>query len=176
MKNILPILAGGAILFAATRANASAQTKTSKAGIGLIKEFEGFSAVPYDDGPGIKAIGYGTTNKADVPESLFSGKPITEQKATQLLKQHLRTSVEPAIDRLVQVPLTQNEYDALSSLVYNIGEGNFANSTVLRELNKGNKNAAAEAFLLWNKAGGEVIAGLDRRRNAEKRLFSGGTA
>jgi lysozyme len=172
VKNILPLILGGAALFAFSRARASgAQTKTGAAGINLIKEFEGFRATPYPDGDGVLAIGYGTTNKSDVPSYLFNGQPITENQATELLKQHLRTSVEPAIARLVNVPLYQNEYDALSSLIYNIGEGNFANSTVRRQLNAGNKQEAAFAFSMWNKAGGKVIEGLNRRRAAERSLF-----
>jgi len=173
MKNLIPIAAAAAALFALSRANASnSGLRTTSRGVNLIKEFEGFRPTPYKDGEFL-AIGYGTTQKSDVPASLFNGTPITEAQATALLKQHLANSVEPAIATLVQVPITSNEHDALASFIYNIGQGNFANSTLLRELNNGNRGKAADAFLLWNKASGKVVEGLNRRRAAERGLFLG---
>ena len=69
------------------------------------------------------------------------------------------------------VPLHQHEYDAFLSLAYNIGPGAFAKSSALRKFNEGDKRGAADAILLWNKAGGRVLAGLTRRREAERALF-----
>ncbi len=71
----------------------------------------------------------------------------------------------------VTVPLNQNQFDALVSLTYNIGSGAFNNSTLLKKLNKGDYQGAADQFLVWNKAGGKVMKGLVRRREAEQALF-----
>lgn len=178
MKNALPLLLGGIAAFFLMNRGASASgpsangTKISSDGINIIKKFEGFEPLPYDDG-GIMAIGYGTTKQSDVSPALFDGRPITEAQATELLYQHIQRNVDPPIDRLVTFPINQNQRDALASLIYNIGQGNFANSTVLRELNQGNIPEAADAFLLWNKAGGAVSPGLVNRRSAERSLFLG---
>lgn len=82
---------------------------------------------------------------------------------------------EDAVKRLVNVPINACEFGALVSLVYNIGEGNFAKSTVLKELNKGHRSRAAAAFLMWNKGGfpARVLPGLRIRRLRERRLFLG---
>lgn len=94
----------------------------------------------------------------------------TEEEAGELLQKDL-ISREDAVNELVKVRLNQNQFDALVSFVYNIGEGNFETSSVLKWINLGDYKAAAKSFRFWNKAGGKVYLGLTRRRAAEKELF-----
>ena len=78
---------------------------------------------------------------------------------------------EPEVERLITSPLNQNQWDALISFTYNLGAANLESSTLRRLLNVGSYLAAAEQFPRWNKAGGQVLAGLSRRRAAERALF-----
>lgn len=143
--------------------------KTSQKGIDLIKRFEGLELEAYQDIAGIWTIGYGHTGPDVKP-----GMKISEREAEDLLKADLKPR-EQAVERLVKVPLNQNEFDALVSFVYNVGEGAFRKSTARRRLNNGDRIGAAEALTWWNKAtiGGVLteVAGLTRRRAAEKALF-----
>jgi lysozyme len=139
--------------------------------IDLIKESEGLRLKAYKPTPNdVWTIGYGHTKTA------FGGMVISEEVAEDLLREDLDW-VEKAIDKWVKVDLTQNQYDALASLVFNIGEGNFAKSSVLRWTNSKNFVAAADSFLLWNKQRNkttgklEVLNGLTTRRRKEKELF-----
>lgn len=158
--------------------------KTSRTGAHLIADFEGFPnrGRPYNDPVGLATVGYGhliarrRVNDADrharwLPDQARPGV-LTQAEAERLLLHDL-TRFEDAVHRQVHVPLSQNEFDALVSLVYNIGEGNFANSTVLRRLNAGDRHGAAEAFLMWTKAGDppRPLDGLVRRRSTERALF-----
>lgn len=138
--------------------------KTNEKGLTLIKRFEGLRLEAYQDVVGIWTIGYGHTRTAK------PGMKITEREAEALLREDLREA-ERTVARLVQIPLSSNEFSALVSLVFNIGPGAFARSTVLRLLNKGDRTGAAEAFKMWNRAGGRIVAGLTNRREAEQRLF-----
>ena len=137
---------------------------TDQAGRSLIEQFEGCSLHAYLDQRGIPTIGYGHTQGATM------GQTCTQAEADAWLAEDLATA-EQAVSRLVKVPLTQNQFDALVSLCYNIGQGNFAESTVLRLLNAGSIQGSAEAILMWNKTGGVINPGLMRRREAEKALF-----
>lgn len=137
---------------------------TSPIGRKLIEEFEGFSPSAYKDQNGIPTIGVGHTS------GVHMGDTCNITQAEQFLADDLKTA-EAAINDLVQVPLTQNQFDALVSLVYNIGRGNFACSTVLRSLNENQYLAASAAILIWNKVNGKVNPGLQRRREAERKLF-----
>lgn len=144
--------------------------KVNAAAIALIKEFEGFRASAYKDPVGIWTIGYGTTANAGVGIVPKAGMTITEAEATEYLWRAVdkfAAQVEAALTR----PATGNEFGAMVSLAYNIGPGAFKRSTVLREFNAGNVRAAADAFLMWNRAGGTVLRGLTRRREAERKLF-----
>lgn len=139
--------------------------------IDLIKRYEGLELVAYLPTPNDKwTIGYGHTKTAK------KGMVITEYQADELLRQDL-SWVEECIDRLVSKPLNQNQYDATASLVFNIGEGNFSKSSVLRLINEGQYTNAADAFLMWskqrNKSTGklEILRGLTRRREEERKLF-----
>ncbi len=137
---------------------------TSPNGRKLIESFEGLRLTAYLDQRGIATCGYGHT------ASVKMGDTCTPEQADEWLAGDLATA-EGAVNRLVKVPLTQNQFDALVSLCFNIGQGNFAESTVLRDLNGGYIIPAACAILDWNKTNGQVNSGLVNRRNAEKALF-----
>jgi lysozyme len=140
----------------------------SDAGLTLIKSFESFQADAYLDAVGIPTIGYGTTKIDGQPVKL--GMTCTMQEATGWLKSDL-SKFEDFIQDKVNVPLTQNQFDALCSLVYNIGPGNFQSSSCLLALNQKQYKTAQARFLLWNKAKGKVLKGLSRRRVAEAAMF-----
>ena len=142
----------------------------NQAGLALIKEFEGFRANAYLDPVGIWTIGYGTTSAAGVGITVKPGMRITEAKAASYLSAAIN-KFAAQIDPLITQPITENERAAFLSLAYNIGPGAFAKSSALRKFNEGDKRGAADAILLWNKAGGRVLAGLTRRREAERALF-----
>ncbi len=140
------------------------------AAIDLIKEFEGFEAKAYRDPVGIWTIGYGTTKAAGVVVDPKSGMEITQDDAERYLQLAVQ-KFAAQVEGMITVPVNENQFGALVSLAYNIGPGAFKGSTVLRKLNDGDYQGAADAFLMWNKAGGKVLAGLVRRRNAERELF-----
>ena len=137
-----------------------------KAGIDLIKQFEGLSLKAYPDpatGAEPWTIGIGHTG------GVRPGDVITEARAEQLLRQDLGR-FEMAVRKLCPIT-TQNQFDALVSLAFNIGEGNLKDSTLRRLHNEGNYVAAAGQFERWNRANGKVMAGLTRRRAAEAALY-----
>jgi lysozyme len=152
------------------------ELKTSNKGRQLIKKFEGSGPVingmyqPYLCPANVWTIGWGATKGLDGSAITQKTKPITDEEAEKLLSHHL-VHFEDAIKRLVTIPLNQNQFDALVSLVYNIGSGNFTKSTLLRFLNTNDVLGAADQFLVWRKAGGRVMAGLERRRSEERELF-----
>ena len=139
--------------------------KTSQVGLSLVAEFEGFRAEPYPDIGGKLSIGFGHLIK---PTESFTS--LTYAQAQALLSQDMEP-VDNALTSLVQVPVTQNQWDALASLTYNIGSGNFMHSTLLRRLNGGDKAGAAQQFLVWVCLDGHPVDGLRRRRAAERQLF-----
>ena len=140
--------------------------RTSQKGVSLIKAFEGLRLKAYQDSVGVWTIGYGATRGVSAAMS------ITAEQAERMLQNDLGR-FEPDLDRLVQVPLSQNQWDALMSFVYNLGAANLGSSTLLKLLNSGDYAGAAEQFPRWNKAGGQVLAGLTKRRAAERQLFLG---
>ena len=142
----------------------------NKATLGLIKEFEGLRLEAYKDPVGIWTIGYGTTGRADIGVIPKAGMVITEAQASEYLERVV-DKFAAAIRPHITAPVNDNEFGAMVSLAYNIGPGAFAKSSVLRHFNAGDKAKAAQSFLLWNKAGGKVLAGLVRRRTAERDLF-----
>lgn len=142
--------------------------KTSEAGVALIKQFEGFpyNGRPYQDMVKVWTIGYGHTEGVG-PHS----KPITIQQASELLRRDLDKKYAPAVSAL-QLPLGQHQFDALVSFIYNCGPGAISADThVGRALRAKQWQAAADALLMWNKAGGKPVEGLTRRRKAERALF-----
>lgn len=132
----------------------------------LVETFEGCRLTAYRDDNGIWTIGYGHTGKYVTSVSACS-----QYQAEKWLDEDL-VAADRALAWLVKAPVNQNEYDALVSLVFNIGQGNFASSTCLRELNQGNMDAACAAIGMWNKVAGQVSPGLVRRREAEQALFA----
>ncbi|QOZ81965.1 MULTISPECIES: lysozyme [Chromobacterium] len=134
-------------------------------GIKLIQQFEGLRLKAYQDAVGVWTIGYGHTGPDVTP-----GLVITQAQADALLARDL-SRFETGVTRLVQVPLNQNQFDALVSFSYNLGLGSLQNSTLLRLLNQRDYAGAAAQFPRWNKAGGKVLPGLTRRRAAEQALF-----
>lgn len=144
--------------------------KTGQAGIDLIKKFEGLQLKPYLCPAGIPTIGYGSTLYPDGTRVKTTDKPITKDKAEDILRATLG-SYERAVNNLVKVPLTQNQFDALVSFTYNVGGVNLADSTLLKLLNKKDYVGAAKEFDRWTKAKGKVLPGLVVRRDDEQKLF-----
>ena len=141
--------------------------KISDAGIDLICHYEGVRLQAYPDpatGGDPWTIGYGST------KHVHPGMVITLDEAKQRLREDLEDA-EKAITRLVMAPLDQSQFDALVSLVFNIGEGNFAKSTLLKKLNAHDYLGAAAQFSVWNRANHKPMLGLTRRRAAERDHF-----
>jgi lysozyme len=136
----------------------------SPSGLELIMRFEDFKPKPYDDGGGTLTIGYGHTRTAIMPAS------ITEEEGVELLKKDLEYFEGIVQDNLL-VAVNHNQYSALVSFAFNVGEGNFRNSTLLKKVNNNNMSAAANEFEKWTRVGKERSLGLARRREAEKQLF-----
>lgn len=137
--------------------------------IDLIAEFEGFRSEAYKCPSGVWTVGYGTTNAVRLMK-IGPGAVVTEPQARELLRRTLEKFVDGLRPLLTREPSSE-QWAAMLSLAYNIGPGAFARSSVLRWFNRGDYERAADAFLLWNKAGGKVLKGLVRRREAERRLF-----
>ena len=142
--------------------------KTSANGINLICGFEGLELKAYDDGVGVWTIGYGTTIVNGI--KVKKGDTCTIEQAKSYMVQDLK-KFESAVDTSVKVTITQNQFDALVSLAYNIGTGAFKSSTLLKKLNAKDFKGAAAQFDRWNRAGGKVMQGLVNRRAKERKLF-----
>lgn len=148
--------------------------RVSQAGIDLIKSFEGFSAKPYVD-PGTGAepitIGYGTTIYPGGKKVTMKDASVTEAQALGFLTDEVNEKAHN-VERMVKVQLNDNEFAALVSFAYNVGWQALEKSTLMKLLNAGtDRVAVADQFLRWNKAGGKEMAGLTRRRQAERSLF-----
>ncbi|NTU76220.1 MAG: lysozyme [Alphaproteobacteria bacterium] len=139
--------------------------QVNSAGVALIKNFEGLHLAPYLCPGKIWTIGYGHTR------TVHANMKITPDQAEQLLEDDLRL-VEKAVARLVKVPLTDNQFAALVSFSFNVGAANFERSTLLKLLNRGWYEQVPAQFMRWNRASGEVLGGLSRRRAAEARLWN----
>ena len=136
----------------------------SNTGIDLIKHFEGCETEAYLCPAGVPTIGYGHIKGVQM------GDVITETQAHEMLVEEL-DEYESYINDLVTVGLNQNQFDAMVSWVYNLGGGNLRASTLLKVLNSGNYEGVPAQIMRWNKAGGKVLEGLTRRRQAEADLF-----
>jgi len=143
--------------------------RASENGINLIKRFEGCRLTAYQDSVGVWTIGYGWTQPVD-GKPVGKGMTITQQKANQLLTEGV-AQYENGVTNLVTVPLNQNQFDALVDFAYNLGVNALKGSTLLKKINAGDYAGAVNEFTKWNKAGGKELAGLTRRREAEKSLF-----
>lgn len=140
--------------------------KTSSTGRALIRQFEGDQLKAYLCPAGALTIGVGHTGSDVEP-----GQTITQAQSDALLAKDLE-KFEAAVSRLVRVPLTQNQFDALVSFAFNLGAGALQSSTLLKKLNKGDYQGAGAEFGKWVKAGGKTLTGLVRRRAAEAALFA----
>jgi len=137
----------------------------SQEGLSLTESFEGCNLVAYQDSVGVWTIGYGHT------QGVAQGMTCTQAQAEQWLLADV-ADAEAAVSRLVHIAMSQEEFDALVDFTFNLGVGNFAGSTLLRLLNARDIEGAADEFEKWDLAGGVVVAGLLRRRQAEHALFS----
>lgn len=138
----------------------------SDAGLDLTEESEGCRLVAYQDSVGVWTIGYGHT------KGVHAGMTCTQEQAEAWLREDIASAIAD-VNRLVKVPLTQGEFDALVDFDFNLGGGALRGSTLLRLLNEGDHASAAEQFERWDRAGGHVLAGLLRRRLAEEAEFKG---
>jgi lysozyme len=176
-------LLGGAL---ARKADAEHKRQAARADLGtfgpdedlykLIKSYEGFVDHPYNDSANNATIGYGHLIHLGpvTADDRTQWGTITETEAARLLSVDLQPRLD-VVNKYVKVKLTRNQFNALVSLVYNIGEGNFSTSSVVKNLNAGKIKEAADAFLLWNKEtkNGKLVVseGLTNRRKAERTLF-----
>ena len=136
----------------------------SQEGLALIKKFEGCELEAYKCAAGVWTIGYGST------KGVKEGDTITQEEADNLLL-HEMEEYESYINNLVEVDLEQNQFDALVSWVFNLGPANLKASTLLKVLNAKDYEGVPAQIKRWNKAGGKVLQGLIRRREAESLLF-----
>lgn len=134
------------------------------AGKALIQSFEQCKLQSYRDQHDVPTIGWGHTL------SVVDYQTCTQADADAWFIQDTQTAVN-AVNRTTDVPLTQNQFDALVSFTFNVGQGSEAHSTLLSLLNQGHTQAAADQFLVWNHVNGVLNAGLTRRRTAERALF-----
>ena len=155
--------------------NGKSEMEVSQRGIDLMHEFEGYRATTYPDpAPGNKGLpvtgGYGTTRDENgKPFNLGITKP--RDYWDRLYKRDLNEFAEGV--RQIAGKVTQGQFDALVSFAYNLGIGNLKKSTLLQKHLAGDYSGAANEFKRWNRAGGKVLAGLTRRREAEAKLYRG---
>lgn len=142
--------------------------KVSDKGIKLLKGWEGEVLHGYKDAVGFLTVGVGHLVKKGEPYKL--NQKVAQAESTRLLREDLKR-FEDCINASVKVPITQNQFDALVSFSFNVGESALKRSSVLKNLNGRKFASAADAFLLWNKAGGKILPGLHRRRKEERELF-----
>lgn len=151
--------------------------QSSFRGIEQLKSLEGFRAKAYNDmepnnpdsiKPGVWTIGYGTTKVDGKP--VYKGMTCSQEQATLWLQQDL-APIQTIINQNVKAKISQNMFDALVSFIYNVGQGAFLNSTLLRKLNNKQYVGAADEFKRWNKSQGVILPGLVSRREIERSLF-----
>jgi len=155
-----------AIILLATGLIWSIYMQLSNKGHDILKYFEGCRLEAYQDSVGVWTIGYGHT------KGVHEGMTITQEEAEQMLLEEL-VEYEGYVEKLVEVPLNQEQFDALTVWVYNLGPTNFKSSTLLKRLNEGNFEDVPNQIKRWDKAGGKQLLGLTKRREAEARHFEG---
>lgn len=143
------------------------QFKYSDAGLALTKEFEGIRLDAYQDCAGIWTIGYGHTGRDVKP-----GRRVGEFEAEVLLRADLRDAVA-CVNRVIEVPIAQHQFDALVDFCYNVGRGNFQRSSLLARVNLEDFEGATVQFGLWVNVDMKPVPGLVRRRAAEAAMFRG---
>jgi lysozyme len=146
--------------------------RLSRTGTLLIANFEGFVATPYNDAAGHATIGYGHLihyGRVTAADRRKWGR-ISRNRALKLLASDARSAAK-VVRGYTKGKMTQGEYDALVSFTFNCGAGAYRSSTLLNKFNRGDHRGAANELLKWNKAGGRTLAGLTRRRRAERARF-----
>ena len=141
------------------------------AGLTLIKRFESFSPTVYVCPAGYPTVGYGHV-VLDVERDRFAGG-ISEDEAEELLRRDASIA-ERAVLRLIAVPITDGQFDALASFVFNVGAGGLQRSTLRRKVNREEHALVPGEFMKWVWAGGRKLKGLVRRREAEAALYTFG--
>jgi len=145
--------------------------KLNNEGYLMITNFEGFSAIPYFCSAGVPTIGFGNTYYPDGKRITMSDKAITIKYAFEIFK-HIADRFALSVDRQLKKPVTQNQFNSLTSFAYNLGTGNFVSSTLLKKVNiNPNDPSIKTEFLKWNKADGKIIKGLTARRNKEQENY-----
>lgn len=144
--------------------------RINQATIELIQEFEGCRLEAYQDSAGYWTIGWGHAETSGIPPIPKRGMVITQAEADALFMETLERFAD-RIRPMFKREATPNQFGAMLSLAYNIGTGAFGKSTCLKRFNAGDIEGAAEALTWFNKAGGKVLRGLVRRREAERALF-----
>jgi lysozyme len=143
---------------------------TGDKGLKIIVEFEGEILKVYNDGFGYPTAGVGHLLTPAEKRSIPIGTKITREQSRAWLAQDLKEA-EDAVNSSIKVPITQNQFDAMVSLAFNIGVAGYKRSSVVRNLNNRKFAAAADSILAWNKVKGKEVRGLTRRRKAERELF-----
>ena len=141
----------------------------SEAGIKFIQTWESLKLNAYLDSKGLPTIGIGTTRYPDGTK-VKMGDTCTKEQAYEWFRFDV-ARFEAFINRVIKIPLNQNQFDALASFTYNLGEGNLSKSTLLKKLNAKDYKGASNEFLKWNKSGGKVLQGLVNRRKDEREVF-----
>lgn len=136
-----------------------------------MEHFEGYRAEPYLCPAKIPTIGYGTTHYSNGKKVTLQDEPITKERALEILKYQANRVYGSAVNIYVQVPITQNQFDALVSFAYNLGIGAFRTSTLLKRVNQQQYEKAAKEFHKWVYSDGKKLKGLVKRRKAEADLF-----
>jgi lysozyme len=145
-------------------------------GLRLISQWEGLYLRAYHgaaDRPGLLTIGYGHTDAAG-PPTVTAGMTVTKDEAEAILRNDL-SKCEQSVENMVAVELTDNQFAALVSFVFNVGEGIFGGSTLLRKLNKGDYSSVPTELMKWTRANGVRVQGLANRRAAEAGLWAKGS-
>ncbi len=146
----------------------------------LLEEWEGVRLKAYKDSAGLLTIGVGhlltkselSSGKIDInDESVKYVNALTLEQADALLEQDLKPA-ETTVNNHVKVELNQNQFDALVSFTFNVGGGAFKGSTLLKKLNNGQYDQVPGQLMRWNKAGGKVVPGLNKRRESEVKLWN----
>lgn len=136
----------------------------------LIKKYEGFSEKPYKCSAGVPTIGYGSTFYLNGNKVTMKDSPISEEVALSILFSVVE-DFSKKVEKLLNVSVNQNQFDALVDFSYNLGIGNLQKSTLLKLVNNKDFVGASKQFKLWNKANGKVLNGLTKRRKEEEELF-----
>ncbi len=141
--------------------------QTSEDMLRRIEAWEGLRTHSYQDSVGVWTIGIGCTG-----DNIGPGMVITEAQARAMFADRLSQEFEPAVEQAVgDAPTTQGQFDAMVSLAFNIGVGGLLHSSILAHHIAGEYQEAADSFLKWNKAGGQILAGLDKRRWEEGTIY-----